>query len=181
MRLKNNIYYIFCGLVGLMLCGCSSFKSSYMGSQGEDFYYVYNDNWTRSDPYYYYWTLEEGNEWYIAQNIKTKKRGVVNKSRQKLIPIIYTNLIYQNGAFIVADEAGKYYAAYDLNGNCIINFDKKFTQIEAMNKIIDGKTHLYLALVFQYISPNHSRHLLTFPKSLHFGTSQNPLKIILGL
>lgn len=144
MKTTNNIFYLcICLIIGLMLCGCSSFKSSYMGSQGEDFYYVYNDNWTRSDPYYYYWTLEEGNEWYIAQNIKTKKRGVVNKSRQKLIPIIYTNLIYQNGAFIVADEAGKYYAAYDLNGNCIINFDKKFTQIEAMNKIIYGKSHLY--------------------------------------
>lgn len=145
MTLKNNILYIcLCGIVGIMLTGCSSFKSSYVGTTGNDFHYVFDDDWTRTDANFNYWAIEkEGSEWYIAENKKTKKRGVVNKHRQTLIPIIHSNLTYQNGAFVVIDDAGKYYAVYDINGKCIIDIDKKFTHIEVKNKNVGGTSHMY--------------------------------------
>lgn len=145
MTLKNNILYIcLCGIVGIMLTGCSSFKSSYVGTTGNDFHYVFDDDWTRTDANFNYWAIEkEGSEWYIAENKKTKKRGVVNKHRQTLIPIIHSNLTYQNGAFVVIDDAGKYYAVYEINGKCIIDIDKKFTHIEVKNKNVGGTSHMY--------------------------------------
>ena len=39
--------------------------------------------------------------------------------------------------------AGKYYAVYDINGKCILDFDKKFTHIEVKNKNVGGTSHMY--------------------------------------
>lgn len=143
MRLKNNILHIcLCGLVGLMLCGCNSFKSTYMGTSGENCYYVFNDKWTYTNGNFSYWNINE-NEWYIIQNNKTKKRGVVNKQHQTIIPIIHSNLTYQNGAFVAIDDAGKYYAVYDIDGKCILDFNRKFTHIEVKNKNVGGTSRMY--------------------------------------
>ncbi len=125
--MKFNISHIsIIAVVGLLLASCSSPKSIYMGSDYGNSKYIYDKkDWPREDKRCYYWNTGNGENWYIAQNKKTGKRCVIDKNRNIIVPE-YSNVVYENGAFIATNELGRN-AMFNTHGKCLIDFEKGFT------------------------------------------------------
>lgn len=143
--MKVNISHIsIIAVVGLLLASCSSPKSIYMGSDYGNSKYIYDKkDWPREDKQCYYWNTGKGENWYIAQNKKTGKRCVIDRKRNVIIPMKYSDIVYQNGVFKLTDDSARYCAVYDTLGQPIIDWDCKYTDISVRYELVRGNRITY--------------------------------------
>lgn len=130
-------------IISTFFVSCSSPKSIYMGSDYGKEKYIYKNQWPREDKQCYYWNTGKGENWYIAQVKKTGKRCVIDRKRNIIIPMKYSNIVYQNGVFKLTDDSAKYNAVYDTLGNTIIDWDCKYNNVSVRYESIGGKNITY--------------------------------------